>query len=102
MAAGIDNHQFYIAAKSLEVSVTQEAYLKAKKYEGQILPSWELNLIAHDIGKAAYEAFKSQITGQFKSESYKALISLLLKSRTNYFAHSLPESIKVTVFKETI
>jgi hypothetical protein len=100
VTAVIDNHRFYIASKTLEASVTKEAYERAKQYEGQILPSWKANLISKSIGKEAYEAFKNQITGQFQSESYSVLISLLLEARMTYFAHSLPEGIKVVILGE--
>jgi hypothetical protein len=99
MATKIDNHQFYIDSKKLEASVAQEAYEKAKTYQDQNLPSWKANSIAKDLGKQAYENYKNRISQQFESESYKVLISLLLKSRISFFGHSLPESLKVVILK---
>lgn len=94
--SAIDGHRFNLATKSLQDSAVDLALKEVEKYkeQGLVSTSVKCGRFARKICRDVYTNFKQNLSEQFPSEGYKDLVSLTLKSRTNFFFLDLQDRVK--------
>jgi len=91
---GINSHLFYLSTLRLQNEAVSSALEQACTYLGQTLTAAKAGRFSRQICQGVYKAFENKISSEFSSADYQDLVSLTLKSRTNFFFVELQGRVK--------